>query len=45
MVLENINKPEEYATLHYQNTLVDYEIIVLPPPPQNRSFRVSFKNI
>ena len=35
MVLENQHKSEEFASFHFQNTLVDYDINILPPPPQN----------
>ena len=35
MVLENQHKEEDYASFHFQNTLVDYHIKILPPPPQN----------
>ena len=45
MVLENQHKEEDYASFHFQNTLVDYHIKILPPPPQNTEIEigVSFK--
>ena len=44
MVLENQLKEEDYASFHFQNTLVDYDINILPPPPQNNEIEqgVSF---
>ena len=32
MVLENRHKSEDFSSFHFQNTLVEYEITVLPYP-------------
>ena len=32
MTLENQHIPEDYAIMHFQNTLVDYHINILPLP-------------
>jgi hypothetical protein len=32
MVLENQHKAEDFASFHFQNTLIDYDIKILPPP-------------
>jgi len=32
MVLENQHKAEDFASFHFQNTLIDYDINIFPPP-------------
>ena len=32
MVLENQHKAEDFASFHFQNTLIDYDITISPPP-------------
>jgi len=39
MELINIHKAEEMGLLHFQNTLVDYEISIAPTPKQNMSYK------
>ena len=46
MELINIPSAEDIALLHFQNTIVDYEIRMVPTSKQNASFRViSMKNM
>ena len=40
MVLENQHKTEDFASFHFQNTLIDYDINILPPPPDKNEIRL-----
>jgi hypothetical protein len=40
MALENQHKAEDYASMHIQNTLVDYDINILPLPVQNKEIKI-----
>ena len=40
MVLENQHKNEDFASFHFQNTLIDYDINILPPPLDKNEIRL-----
>ena len=46
MVLENQHKAEDFASFHFQNTLIDYDINIFPPPTDKTEIElgVSFKD-
>ena len=45
MVLENQHKTEDFASFHFQNTLIDYDINILPPPPDKNEIKLGVSSV
>ena len=45
MTLENQLSAEDYAVIHFQNTLVDYHMHIGPLPEENRALTIEVGKI
>ena len=43
MILENQLSAEDYAVIHFQNTLVDYHINIEPLPTQHQTITLGVR--
>ena len=41
--LDNQHRAEDYAIMYFQNTLVDYDIKILPPPAQSQQVNIGVR--